>query len=173
MMLLSLLKDVLIRIKARLVESFVFRWGCGFDEEWDTSDNDWSVLLDMCVILLECCTVNHFVSTDLFIFRKKVYILQRYLRKVYKGDEWCYCEWNWSFKNLVISSCFYWVDDYYLSLMNSYQLEFCLDNICFLKCHLIANESMNIKWWLTESSNKSLSSCLIGTVICIISFVLQ
>ena len=85
----------------------------------------------------------------------------------------CYCEWNWSVKNLVISSCFYWVDDYYLSVMNSYQLEFCLDNMCFLKCHLIAIESVNMKWWLIESPNKSLSSCLIGTVICIISFVLQ
>ena len=92
---------------------------------------------------------------------------------VYKSDEWCYCEWNWSFKNLVISSCFYWVDDCYLSVMNSYQLEFCLDNMCFLKCHLIAIESVNMKWWLTESPNKSLSSRPIGTVICIISFVLQ
>ena len=92
---------------------------------------------------------------------------------VYKGDESCYCEWNWSFKNLVISSCFYWVDDYSQSVMNSYQLEFCLDNICFIKCHLIAIESANMKWWLIESPIKSSSSCLIGTVICIISFVLQ
>ena len=126
----------------------------------------------ICVIPLECWTVNHFVSTDLFIFRRECISFKDILGRFIKVMR-CYCEWNWSFKNLVISSCFYWVDDYYLSVMNSYQLEFCLDNMCFLWCHLIAIESVNMKWWLIESPNKSLSSRLIGTVIYIISFVLQ
>ena len=130
----------------------------------------------ICVYSLECWPVNYFVSTDLFISEREFISFKDILGGccvVYKGDEWCYCEWNWSFKNVVISSCFYWVDDYSQSVMNSYQLEFCLDNICFLKWHLIAIESANMKWWLIESPIKSSSSCLIGTVICIISFVLQ